>query len=68
MAKILTLQEIETRQQQLAEENQADRIALVLGLMDRSEVTERTLRREMEQRWLEMEALLLKGPRPNILH
>jgi hypothetical protein len=68
MAKILTLQEIETRQQQLAEENQADRIALVLGLMDRSEVTERTIRREMEQRWLEMEALLLKGPRPNILH
>jgi hypothetical protein len=66
--KILTLQEIETRRQQLAEESKADKIALIMGLMAKSEVVERAVRRDAEQRWLEMESFLLRSSKTTILH
>jgi len=66
--KELTLQEIEFRQQQLDEELQEDEFAVLMGLMGKPEMLERTVRREVERRWLQMEALLLRSKRSNILH
>ena len=66
--KILTLQEIETRRQQLVEEGRADKIALIMGLIEKTEVVERAVRRDAEQRWLEMESFLLKSSKKSILH
>ena len=66
--KGLTLQEIEYRQQQLEEELQEDELAVLMGFMGKPEMIERTVRREVERRWLQMEALLLRSKRSNILH
>ena len=66
--KELTLQEIEFRQQQLEEELQEDELAVLMGLMGKPEMLERTVRREVERRWLQMEALILRSKRSNILH
>lgn len=66
--KILTLQEIETRRQQLVEESRADKIALIMGLIQKTEVVERAVRRDAEQRWLEMESFLLRSSKKSILH
>ena len=66
--KGLTLQEIEYRQQQLEEELQEDELAVLMGFMGKPEMIERTVRREVERRWLHMEALLLRSKRSNILH
>jgi hypothetical protein len=57
----LTRQELETRQRQLEQETQTDQRAVQMGLLDKPELLERVLYREFEQRWLEMEALLLKN-------
>lgn len=66
--KELTLREIEFRQQQLDHELQEDELAVLMGLMGRPEMVERTVRREVERRWLQMEALLLRSKRSNIVH
>ena len=66
--KELTLQEIEFRQQQLDEELQEDELAVLMGLMGKPEMIERTVRREVERRWLQMEALLLRSKRSYIIH
>ena len=67
--KALTLQEIEDRRQQLNEELRDDELAVLMGLMGKPEMIERTVRREVERRWLHMEALLLRSKkRSNILH
>jgi len=58
----LTLQELETRRRQLDQEIQNDLLALQLDLIKQSDLIERNLYREFEQRWLEMEALLLNNP------
>jgi hypothetical protein len=66
--QLLTLQEVEARQRQLDRETQADEAALLLGLMEKAEIIERNIQREFEQRWLEMEALLLKSNTSRYLH
>jgi hypothetical protein len=58
----LSLQELETRRRELDQETQNDLLALRLGLIKQSDLIERNLNREFEQRWLEMEALLLNNP------
>lgn len=64
----LTLQEIEFRQQQLDQELQEDELAVLMGLMGKPEMIERTVRREVERRWLQMEALLLRSKQSSIVH
>lgn len=66
--KELTLLEIEFREQQLEQELQEDELAVLMGLMGRPEMVERTVRREVERRWLQMEALLLRSQRSSIVH
>ena len=66
--KELTIEEIELRRRQLDQEIQEDEIAFLMGLMGRPEMIERTVRREVERRWLAMEALLLQSSRANRLH
>ena len=66
--KETTLQEIEARQTQLDEEIQEDELIYLIGLMGKPEMIERTVRREVEKRWLAMEALLLRASKSNILH
>ena len=66
--KELTLQEIKFRQQQLDEELRDDELAVLMGLMGKPDMIERTVRREVERRWLHMEALLLRSKRSNIIH
>ena len=66
--KELTLQEIEFRQQQLDQELREDELAVLMGLMGKPEMIERTVRREVERRWLQMEALLLRSKRSYIIH
>lgn len=66
--KEITLQEIEFRQQQLDQELREDELAVLMGLMGKPEMIERTVRREVERRWLQMEALLLRSKRSSIVH
>lgn len=66
--KRLTLQEIELLQERLAEENQEDELAYLMGLMGKPEMIERTVRREVERRWLAMEALLARNSKSHIFH
>jgi|GEM_PF-3457822 len=66
--KDFTLQEIEFRQEQLAQELQEDELAVLMGLMGKPEMVERTVRREVERRWLQMEALLLRSRQSSIVH
>jgi hypothetical protein len=64
----LTIDEIEFRRRQLDQEIQEDEIAFLMGLMGRPEMIERTVRREVERRWLAMESLLLQSSRAHRLH
>ena len=64
----LTIDEIEFRRRQLDQEIQEDEIAFLMGLMGRPEMIERTVRREVERRWLAMEVLLLQSSRAYRLH
>jgi hypothetical protein len=57
----LTLQEIEQRLQTLAQEECNDEVALREGKIEHGLAVERSVYRQAEKRWLEMEALLL-GP------
>ena len=66
--KQLTLQEIKVRQQQLEQESQEDEMALLMGVMGKPEIIERQVRREVELRWLQMEALLARNSKTYILH
>ena len=66
--KDFTLQEIEFRQEQLEQELQEDEFAVLMGLMGKPEMVERTVRREVERRWLQMEALLLRSQQSSIVH
>jgi hypothetical protein len=66
--QLLTIQEVEGRRQQLDQEAHADEVALLMGVVEKAEVIERNLYREFEQRWLEMEALLLKSSTSRYLH
>lgn len=66
--KRLTLQEIELLQERLEEENQEDELAYLMGLMGKPEMIECTVRREVERRWLAMEALLARNNNPHIFH
>lgn len=56
----LTLQDIAARKRALACESQYDAAAVALGLMEHVEAIERSIRREAEECWLDMEALLLE--------
>lgn len=57
----ITLQQVKARQQALRRENRDDEIAVAAGRLDKAKAVERAVRRASEQRWLEMEALLLKS-------
>lgn len=59
--KTLTLDEVNARQQCLNQESMKDEQALRVGHIDKSEAIARSVNREFEQRWLEMEAILLKS-------
>lgn len=59
--KTLTLQEVELRQSRIDQQHHEDRMALSTGHLEQSEAVRRTVYREFEQRWLEMEALLLES-------
>ncbi|MCB0168667.1 MAG: hypothetical protein KDI79_30855 [Anaerolineae bacterium] len=61
LAKTLSLQEVEDRRQRLNQEFRDDQLALDAGFLDKSEAIKRSVYREFEQRWLEMEALLLRS-------
>ncbi|HRV95833.1 MAG TPA: hypothetical protein P5526_27005 [Anaerolineae bacterium] len=61
LANSLSLQEVEDRRQRLTQELRDDQVALNAGFLDKSEAIKRSVYREFEQRWLEMEALLLQS-------
>ncbi|MCB9077144.1 MAG: hypothetical protein H6631_06105 [Anaerolineaceae bacterium] len=61
LANSLSLQEVEDRRQRLNQELRDDQLALDAGFLDKSEAVKRSVYREFEQRWLEMEALLLRS-------
>lgn len=61
LANSLSLQEVEDRRQRLNQELRDDQMALNAGFLDKSEAVKRSVYREFEQRWLEMEALLLQS-------
>lgn len=60
----LTLKDVEARQRQLQQETQIDQAAVTTGHLDAVEAVQRSVEREFEQRWLEMEALLLNSQAP----
>ena len=66
--KQLSLQELESLQEQLAEEIHEDEVAYLMGLMGKPEMVERTVRREVERRWLAMEARLRRYSKTHIIH
>jgi len=67
--KQVTLEIIETRQQELEQEGQQDELTLLMGLMGKPEMIERSVRREVEQRWLALEkALAITGKAKNYIH
>ena len=57
----LSLQELETHQQRLNQEIQEDRLAIDAGRLSESEAIKRSVYRDFEQRWLEMETILLNS-------
>lgn len=57
----LSLQELETHRQRLNQEIQEDQLAIDSGNLSESEAIQRSVYREFEQKWLEMEALLLNS-------
>ena len=61
LANSLSLQDVEDRRQRLNQELRDDQVALDAGFLDKSEAVKRSVYREFEQRWLEMEALLLRS-------
>lgn len=60
----LTIKDVEARQRQLQQETQIDQAAVTAGKLDAVEALQRSVQREFEQRWLEMEALLLNSKLP----
>lgn len=64
----LSLQEIEEFQQELEAANQEDELVYLMGLMGRPDMIERTVRREVEKRWLSLEARLRRNHKSDILH
>lgn len=56
----LTLLEIEQRLQRLKQEELNDQAAVRAGQIRKDLAIERSIHRQAEQRWLEMEAMLLK--------
>ena len=61
LANSLSLQEVEDRRQRLTQELRDDQVALNAGFLDKSEAIKRSVYREFEQRWLEMEVLFLQS-------
>ncbi|MCB0192546.1 MAG: hypothetical protein KDJ65_11435 [Anaerolineae bacterium] len=57
----LSLQELETHRQRLNQQTEDDQLALNAGQLSKSEAIKRSVYRDFEQRWLEMEALLLQS-------
>jgi hypothetical protein len=57
----LTLLEIEQRLQCLKQEELNDQAAVRAGHIRKDHAIERSIHRQAEQRWLEMEAMLLKA-------
>lgn len=67
--KHVTIEIIELRQQELEQEGQEDELSYLMGLMGKPEMIERTVRREVERRWLALESALARtGKSKNYVH